>query len=181
MTLAAPTPLLASPGNAPARGATSHLDEDDGSRAGGSSGIAYRSNGNSNGVTGFDSPAPKYAIASAVNVIPPPIMEKSPRPERPLVRRPPRARSPWAITFLTLSASLLGAVLLGLILKSLVTRQLDLDPKGCRMSYMRPSYAHLSEFDTEHTRFASKYSLYLYREQGVDDETKVRSPGISGL
>lgn len=36
------------------------------------------------------------------------------------------------------------------------------------MSYMRPSYIHFSEFDTEHTRFASKYSLYLYREQGID-------------
>jgi hypothetical protein len=59
------------------------------------------------------------------------------------------------------------------IINSLVTRQLD--PKGCRMSYMRPSYAKLNDFDTEHTRFASKYSLYLYREQGVDDDTKVSS------
>lgn len=41
------------------------------------------------------------------------------------------------------------------------------------MSYMRPSYVHFSEFDTEHTRFATKYSLYLYREQGLDDEEKV--------
>jgi len=29
---------------------------------------------------------------------------------------------------------------------------------------MRPSFAKLSDFDTEHTRFASKYSVYLYRE-----------------
>lgn len=43
------------------------------------------------------------------------------------------------------------------------------------MSYMRPSYVHFSEFDTEHTRFATKYSLYLYREQGVDEEDKVCS------
>ena len=42
------------------------------------------------------------------------------------------------------------------------------------MSYMRPSYARLNDFDTEHTRFASKYSLYLYREQGIDDDAKVR-------
>ena len=41
------------------------------------------------------------------------------------------------------------------------------------MSYMRPSYAKLSDFDTEHTRLASKYSLYLYREQGIDHDVKV--------
>lgn len=41
------------------------------------------------------------------------------------------------------------------------------------MSYMRPSYVHFTDFDTEHTRFATKYSLYLYREQGFDDENKV--------
>ncbi|KAF4591523.1 GPI inositol-deacylase [Ophiocordyceps camponoti-floridani] len=38
------------------------------------------------------------------------------------------------------------------------------------MSYMRPSYVHLTDFGNEHTRFATKYSLYLYREQGIDDE-----------
>ncbi|KAL2024000.1 hypothetical protein VTK56DRAFT_235 [Thermocarpiscus australiensis] len=54
------------------------------------------------------------------------------------------------------------------------------------MSYMRPSYAKLNEFDTEHTRLASKYSLYLYREQGIDHDTKVRGvpvlfiPGNAG-
>ncbi|CAK7198265.1 GPI inositol deacylase [Sporothrix eucalyptigena] len=173
-TSAAPSPSLASPGNAPERNIA--IDLDDGSRVGGSSGIAYRVNG-----LGANAPAPKYTAATS---IPQSIMEKAPRPDRPLVRR--QRRSPWAITLLTLSASLIGAVLLGLILKSLVTRQFDMDPKGCRMSYMRPSYAHLSEFDTEHTRFASKYSLYLYREQGVDDETKLKGipvlfiPGNAG-
>lgn len=42
------------------------------------------------------------------------------------------------------------------------------------MSFMAPMYAKLSGFDTEHTRFASKYSLYLYREGGVDEDTMVR-------
>lgn len=41
------------------------------------------------------------------------------------------------------------------------------------MSYMNPRYIHLSEFDTEHTRFASKYSLYLYREGGVYENPMV--------
>jgi hypothetical protein len=38
---------------------------------------------------------------------------------------------------------------------------------------MRPSFAKLSDFDTEHTRFASKYSTYLYREGLIDEDTKV--------
>ncbi|KAL2261714.1 hypothetical protein VTK26DRAFT_3536 [Humicola hyalothermophila] len=54
------------------------------------------------------------------------------------------------------------------------------------MSYMRPSYIKLDEFDTEHTRLAAKYSLYLYREQGIDHDAKVRGvpvlfiPGNAG-
>ncbi|OIW28481.1 GPI inositol-deacylase [Coniochaeta ligniaria NRRL 30616] len=96
----------------------------------------------------------------------------------------PRSRNPWSIKALTVVTFLAGIVLLGVILESLVTRQLD--PKGCRMSYMRPSYARLNDFDTEHTRFASKYSLYLYREQGIDEDVKVRGipvlfiPGNAG-
>lgn len=85
----------------------------------------------------------------------------------------PRAanRSPWSLGLYTLVASIMGIGILCAIFNSLVTRPCDV--KGCRMSYMRPSYAKLHDFDTEHTRFASKYSLYLYREQTVDDETRV--------
>ncbi|KAH8194837.1 hypothetical protein TruAng_010990 [Truncatella angustata] len=85
-------------------------------------------------------------------------------------RRPERrlwARSPWSMTLRTLLATVVGITLLIMIINSSLTRQLD--PKGCRMSYMSPRYVHLSDFDTEHTRFASKYSLYLYREAGVCD------------
>ncbi|KAK1755979.1 GPI inositol-deacylase [Echria macrotheca] len=109
-------------------------------------------------------------------------MEKS--QETRLTGRRLRLRSPWAITLPTLIVSLLGIGVLIAVLHSSVTRQLD--PKGCRMSYMRPSYARLDDFDTEHTRFASKYSLYLYREQGIDHGTKVRGvpvlfiPGNAG-
>lgn len=77
-------------------------------------------------------------------------------------------RGPWSITYLIFFTSIIGLSLLATILYSLVTQHLD--PKGCRMSYMRPSYIKFSEFDTEHTRFASKYSLYLYREQTVNDD-----------
>ena len=42
------------------------------------------------------------------------------------------------------------------------------DTKACNMAYMYPSYKRLHGFDLEHTRFAKKYSLYLYREQTID-------------
>jgi GPI inositol-deacylase len=87
------------------------------------------------------------------------------------VKRRMPLQNPWAISLFTLASALVGLAFLAMILNSLVTRQID--PKGCRMSYMRPSYRKLDDFDTEHTRFASKYSLYLYREQGIDDENKV--------
>lgn len=90
-------------------------------------------------------------------------------PQSPAPGRRFRRSSPFSIVVLLISA--LGIALLVGILRSLVTRQVD--PKGCRMSYMRPSYVRFTEFDTEHTRFATKYSLYLYREQGIDEEDKV--------
>lgn len=91
---------------------------------------------------------------------------------------PPRHRShsrrfgTWSISLFALVTASLGLLLLAGIVRSVATRQQD--AKGCRMSYMRPSYTHFREFDTEHTRFATKYSLHLYREQGLDDESKVR-------
>ena len=80
-------------------------------------------------------------------------------------------RHRWSMSILSIVIAALGIAFLSTILRSLVARESD--SKGCRMSYMRPSYMRFSEFDTEHTRFATKYSLYLYREQGIDDENKV--------
>lgn len=85
--------------------------------------------------------------------------------------RRPRLRSPWSCSVLTLATTALASICLIAIIHSFLSRQLD--TKGCRMSYMRPSFAKLSDFDTEHTRFASKYSVYLYREGMVDEDTKV--------
>lgn len=82
-----------------------------------------------------------------------------------------RLRSPWSFTPLTFATTVIALLTLASIIHSFTTRQLD--TKGCRMSYMRPSFAKLSDFDTEHTRFASKYSVYLYREGMVDEDTKV--------
>ncbi|KAL7785954.1 PGAP1-like domain-containing protein [Trichoderma ceciliae] len=84
----------------------------------------------------------------------------------PLASLGARNRSLWFLSVLSFFVATAGVGLLVAIFRSLITRQIE--PKGCRMSYMRPSYIHFSEFDTEHTRFASKYSLYLYREQGID-------------
>ena len=82
-----------------------------------------------------------------------------------------RLRSPWSCSLLTFVTTTIALFALGSIIHSFSNRQLD--SKGCRMSYMRPSFAKLSDFDTEHTRFASKYSVYLYREGMVDEDTKV--------
>lgn len=54
------------------------------------------------------------------------------------------------------------------------------------MCWSRPIYIKFSDFDTEHTRFASKYNLYLYREGGFDEDPKVKGvpvlfiPGNAG-
>ena len=82
-----------------------------------------------------------------------------------------RLRSPWASSLLVVITTALALLTLFSITHSFTSKQLDC--KGCRMSYMRPSFAKLAGFDTEHTRFASKYSVYLYREGMIDEDTKV--------
>jgi len=86
-------------------------------------------------------------------------------------RTRPRLSNPWSFSFLTLTTTMIATILTTTIIQAFLTRQLD--PKGCAMSYMRPSFTKFEDFDTEHTRFASKYSLYLYRESGVDEDTRV--------
>jgi len=82
-----------------------------------------------------------------------------------------RLRSPWACSLPTLIATALAIALLVSIIHAFVTRQLD--PKGCDMCWSRPIYIKFSDFDTEHTRFASKYHLYLHRDGGFDEDPKV--------
>ena len=90
-----------------------------------------------------------------------------------LMFRRSRARSPWSTSSLTIGVTVLSIMLLYVIVSSFINLQRD--PKGCKNCWMSPAYAKLSGFDTEHTRFASKYSLYLYREGGVDEDTMVQS------
>ncbi|KAI9816181.1 MAG: GPI inositol deacylase [Pycnora praestabilis] len=102
----------------------------------------------------------------------------------PRIQRRARTRSPWSCSLLTLVTTALSTIILLGAVHSFVTRQLD--PKGCMMSMMRPAFAKLAGFDTEHTRFASKYSVYLYREGGIEEDTMVRGipvlfiPGNAG-
>lgn len=83
-----------------------------------------------------------------------------------------RARSPWSCSLLTAGITISAVVLLLFIVHAFLTRQLD--SKGCDMCWSRPIYFKFSDFDTEHTRFASKYHLYLHREGGFDEDPKVR-------
>ncbi|CAI6330795.1 unnamed protein product [Periconia digitata] len=100
------------------------------------------------------------------------------------IKRRSRMRNPWAISWATIATLLLGFGALFLMAQSFLTRQLDV--KGCEMSYMWPSLIRFDDFDTEHTRFASKYSLHLYREGGIDDDSRVKGvpvlfiPGNAG-
>ncbi|KIV97543.1 hypothetical protein PV10_01282 [Exophiala mesophila] len=81
-----------------------------------------------------------------------------------------RAQNPWTWRPLTLLTTAVALLLLFVIVRSSLTLQVD--PQGCVMSMMTPTYIKLSGFDTEHSRFATKYSLYLYREEGVDEYSK---------
>ncbi|KAK9493600.1 PGAP1-like protein-domain-containing protein [Lipomyces doorenjongii] len=69
-------------------------------------------------------------------------------------------------SYLTITVVIFSAFTIASILYSFLTRQLD--SKGCREIWLAPSYARIKSFDSAHTKFASKYALYLYREQGYD-------------
>lgn len=88
-------------------------------------------------------------------------------------RRRCQMRNPWSCSWLTAGTLLTALALVVCMFHSFTTRQLD--PKGADMSWMASAFVRFPDFDTEHTRFASKYSLHLYREMGIDDEDpKVR-------
>jgi hypothetical protein len=88
-----------------------------------------------------------------------------------------RFRNPWSPSWLALGTLVTSFVLLLGLYRSFTLRQLD--PKGGSMSYMASSFVRFSDFDTEHTHFATKYSLHLYRELGVDEDPRVREQSIA--
>ncbi|KAL6719901.1 GPI inositol deacylase [Lecanora helva] len=95
-----------------------------------------------------------------------------------------RSRSPWSCSLTTVSIACLAVVLFVSIVHAFLTRQLD--PKGCDMCWSLPMYFKFKDFDTEHTRFASKYHLYLHREGSLDDDPTLKGvpvlflPGNAG-
>ena len=82
-----------------------------------------------------------------------------------------RPRSIWWSSYLNLIITSLAAATLLVIVRAFLTRHLD--PKGCDMCWSRPMYIKYADFDTEHTRFASKYGLYMIKEGGIDEDPKV--------
>lgn len=78
-----------------------------------------------------------------------------------------RVRNPWRCTLSALATTALALLALLSIIHSYATRQVD--TTGCVVPLMNPAFIKLLGFDNEHTRFASKYGLYLYREGGVDE------------
>ncbi|KAH8705927.1 putative GPI maturation protein [Talaromyces proteolyticus] len=92
-----------------------------------------------------------------------PSIEGSPEAQR---GRQFRLRSPWSVSILSLSTALAGVFFFLFIMHSFMRRPLGAD--GCQTPLMSPTYLKMLGFDAEHTRFASKYNLYLYREEGVD-------------
>lgn len=81
-----------------------------------------------------------------------------------------RQRSPWSCSILTAVTTFAAVAFLFSIVRSFTDRQVGGD--GCGVPMMSPTFIKMLEFDTEHTRFASKYNLFLYREEGVDPYTQ---------
>lgn len=84
--------------------------------------------------------------------------------------RQSRQRSPWSISILTTITTIVAITFLAMIMRSFTERQAG--HSGCGVPMMSPTFIRMLEFDTEHTRFASKYNLFLYREEGVDPYTQ---------
>ena len=95
-----------------------------------------------------------------------------------------RARGPWSCSLLTLAVTALAGIIIFAITQAFLSRQLD--PKGCDIPWTRPTYIEFKDFDTEHTRFATKYHLYMLRDGSYDEDAKVKGvpvlfiPGNAG-
>ncbi|KAJ6164412.1 hypothetical protein N7470_003084 [Penicillium chermesinum] len=92
--------------------------------------------------------------------------------------RQSRQRSPWSCSILTAVTTCVAVAILLAIVSSFTGRSRDGD--GCGVPMMSPTFIKMVDFDTEHTRFASKYNLFLYREEGVDPYTQ-DNIGLNGV
>lgn len=95
-----------------------------------------------------------------------------------------RARGPWSCSILMLIITAFAGVTFFAITQAFLSRQLD--PKGCDIPWTRPTYIEFKDFDTEHTRFATKYHLYMLRDGSYDEDPSVKGvpvlfiPGNAG-
>lgn len=86
-----------------------------------------------------------------------------------------------------LRKSLLVVLLLGTLLAALIGTQSlreyasAADQAQCASVYMYPLYARIRSFDRSHTKFAAKYSLYLYREGDKDPVPEREGDGFDVL
>ncbi|TID30116.1 hypothetical protein CANINC_001278 [Pichia inconspicua] len=80
----------------------------------------------------------------------------------------PLFNSPINNYVILFSSAFIGLITLFAIILSFLIPLQGADSPHCKGVYMSPAYAKVYAFDSTHTRFASKYSLYLYREQGKD-------------
>ena len=87
-----------------------------------------------------------------------------------------RARGPWSSSLLTLAVTALAGIIAFAMIQAFLSRQLD--PKGCDIPWTRPTYIEFKDFDTEHTRFATKYHLYMLRDGSFDEDAKVKGVPI---
>ena len=129
-------------------------------------------------LTSFSADGPTHSADDGQSISKKPLLIASNQPNvdsMPEYRnwRRSQARNPWSCSWVAVGATLTAVVLLLSIIHAFLTRQLD--SKGCDMCWSRPIYFKFSDFDTEHTRFASKYHLYLHREVGFDEDPMVSS------
>lgn len=115
----------------------------------------------------FSSSASSSASSSSQRL---PMRQPSPEGGSSRLRHARRPRSPWSCSILTVLMTFVATFFLISILRSFGARQVG--SNGCGIPVMSPTFIRMLGFDTEHTRFASKYNLYLYREEGVDPYNK---------
>ncbi|CAX44654.1 conserved hypothetical protein [Candida dubliniensis CD36] len=77
----------------------------------------------------------------------------------------PRSRKYKLIIYIIICLILIISGLIGYLYSIPIVSP---DQPQCDMVWMSPSYAKIRAFDESHSKYASKYNLYLYREQDID-------------
>ncbi|KAG8923767.1 GPI inositol deacylase [Tulasnella sp. 417] len=62
--------------------------------------------------------------------------------------------------------------------RAVLYNETHLSPQGCKMSWMSPSYVLQSNFNASWTPLANRYSLWLYREVGWENENTLHGSPV---